>query len=267
VLIVLSQSYWNPSQGYITSNTGGGRSGKDANSALASIHNFDPAAGCDATTFQPCSDKALSSLKVYIDSFRSIYPINSGIAANKAVATGRYSEDVYYGGQPWYLTTAAVAEQLYDAIIVWKAEKKIAVTSTSLAFFRQFASTVAEGTYASDSATYTTLLDAVTAFADGFIEIIAKYTPADGALAEQYHRSTGAQLSAKDLTWSYAAILTANAARDGHAQESWGAAGLTAPATCGGNQGPTVGVTFNVRAETVWGGTYRLRTLVSCCHD
>lgn len=83
----------------MTSNTGGGRSGIDANSALASIHNFDPSAGCDPITFQPCSDKALSSLKVYVDSFRQIYPINQGRAANAAVATGRYKEDVYYGGQ------------------------------------------------------------------------------------------------------------------------------------------------------------------------
>jgi len=29
----------------MTSNTGGGRSGIDANSVLASIHTFDPAAG------------------------------------------------------------------------------------------------------------------------------------------------------------------------------------------------------------------------------
>lgn len=65
---------------------------------LASIHTFDPAAGCDAATFQPCSDKALSNLKVYVDSFRSIWSINSGKAANAAVATGRYPEDVYYSG-------------------------------------------------------------------------------------------------------------------------------------------------------------------------
>ena len=92
------QSYWNPSKGYITSNTRGGRSGIDANSALASIHTFDPDAGCDAATFQPCSDKALSNLKVYVDSFRSIYNINTGLSPSSAIATGRYPEDVYYEG-------------------------------------------------------------------------------------------------------------------------------------------------------------------------
>jgi hypothetical protein len=94
----LVQSYWNPDGLYITSNTGGGRSGKDANSVLASIHTFDAAAGCDAATFQPCSDKALANLKVYVDAFRSIYTLNKGIPSNAAVATGRYPEDVYFGG-------------------------------------------------------------------------------------------------------------------------------------------------------------------------
>jgi glucoamylase len=92
-----AETYKNAAAGYFTANTGGGRSGIDSNTVLASIHLFDPAAGCDAATFQPCSDVALSNLKVYVDSFRSIYQINSGIAANEAIATGRYPEDVYSG--------------------------------------------------------------------------------------------------------------------------------------------------------------------------
>ena len=97
-LLCFLQSYWNPTGNYVTANTGGGRSGIDANTVLTSIHTFDPAAGCDAVTFQPCSDKALANLKVYVDAFRSIYSINSGIAAGAAVATGRYPEDSYQGG-------------------------------------------------------------------------------------------------------------------------------------------------------------------------
>jgi glucoamylase len=93
-----SQSYWNGQAGYVTANTGGGRSGKDSNTVLASIHTFDASAGCDANTFQPCSDRALSNLKVYVDSFRSLYGINSDIASNQGVAVGRYPEDVYYNG-------------------------------------------------------------------------------------------------------------------------------------------------------------------------
>ncbi|KAJ7741318.1 glucoamylase [Mycena metata] len=275
-ILCFLQSYWNPTGGYITANTGGGRSGKDANTALASIHTFDPAAGCDATTFQPCSDKALSSLKVYVDAFRSIYTINSGIASNAAVATGRYPEDSYMGGNPWYLATAAVAEQLYDALIVWKAQGSLNVTSISLPFFQQFLPSVAVGTYASSTSTFTTLTAAVKTFADGFIATNAKYTPSGGGLAEQYSRSNGAPVSAVDLTWSYAATITAFEARAGFASPGWGAAGLTVPTTCqtsggGGGTGTggsgTVAVTFNVMATTFFGENIYITGSVDSLQD
>ncbi|PIL22798.1 hypothetical protein GSI_15493 [Ganoderma sinense ZZ0214-1] len=252
-LLCFLQSYWNSDAGYVTSNTGGGRSGKDSNSVLASIHTFDVDAGCDAASFQPCSDKALSNLKVYVDSFRSVYGINNGISATAAVAVGRYPEDVYYNGNPWYLSVFAVAEQLYDALITWNKQGSLDVTSTSLAFFKQFDSSVTTGTYRSDSSTYSSLTSAIRAFADGFLEINAKYTPSNGALSEQFDKSSGTPLSAADLTWSYASALTAFAARSGKTYAGWGASGLTVPSQCNGNAGPTVSVTFNVQATTVYG--------------
>ncbi|KAI0042277.1 carbohydrate-binding module family 20 protein [Auriscalpium vulgare] len=247
------QSYWNPSAGYVTANTGGGRSGKDSNTILASIHTWDIAAGCDAATFQPCSDKALSNLKVYVDSFRSIYPINSGIASTSAVATGRYPEDVYFNGNPWYLCTLAVAEQLYDALLTWNSVGSITVTSTSLPFFQQFSSSITAGTYASSTSTYSTLTAAIKTYADGFVAIVAKYTPSAGGLAEQFDKSSGAALSAADLTWSYASALTAFGARAGVITASWGAKGVKVPTTCAPNAGPTVTATFNVQATTQLG--------------
>ncbi|GJE97645.1 glycoside hydrolase family 15 protein [Phanerochaete sordida] len=253
-LLCFMQSYWNPSEGYMTANTGGGRSGKDANTVITSIRTFDPAAGCDASTFQPCSDKALSNLKVYVDSFRSIYNINAGWQANAPVAVGRYPEDIYYDGNPWYLTTFAVAEQLYDALIVWKAQGSLTVSATSLAFFRQFQSGVQPGTYSASTPTYGTLVEAVASFADGFLTKNAEYTPAGGALSEQYNKTTGAQTSAADLTWSYAAALTAFAARGGFASPSWGAKGLKVPSVCKANPVPTVAVTFNLTGATTNSG-------------
>lgn len=100
-LLDFLQTYWN--HAYVVSNTAGGRSGKDLNSILTSTHMFDPEAGCDAVTFQPCSDKALANHKVVTDSFRSVYAINKGTPAGVGVAVGRYAEDVYMGGNPWYL--------------------------------------------------------------------------------------------------------------------------------------------------------------------
>ncbi|TDL18606.1 glucoamylase [Rickenella mellea] len=274
-LLCFLQSYWNPGGGYITANTGGGRSGKDANTVLTSIHTFDASAGCDVTTFQPCSDKALANLLVYVNSFRSVYSINSGLGTNVAAATGRYPEDSYQGGNPWYLTTLAVAEQLYDALIVWNKQGNLTVTATSQPFFSLFQSGIATGTFTSTSTTFTSLTSAIKTYADGFVNVVAQYTPSNGGLAEQYSRSTGAPLSAVDLTWSYASALSAFAARDGFVPASWGAAGLTLPSSCqsnsggggGGSSGATVAVTFNVQATTVFGENIYITGSVSALQN
>ncbi|WPH04005.1 extracellular glucoamylase protein, protein [Acrodontium crateriforme] len=231
-ILCFLQSYWNGQ--YMLANTGGGRSGKDANSLLTSIHMFDPAATCDSTTFQPCSDKALANHKVITDSFRSIYSINSGIAQGVGVAIGRYPEDSYQGGNAWYLSTFAAAEQLYDAIYQWNKQGSITITSTSLAFFKDVYSSAAVGTYSSSSSTFTTIVDAVMTYADSYMSNAQTYTPSSGALAEQYSRSNGTPLSAVDLTWSYAAFMTAFNARAAAVPASWGASSAKLPATCSG---------------------------------
>jgi glucoamylase len=264
-ILCFLQTYWNPAEGYITANTGGGRSGKDSNTILASIHTWDINAGCDAITFQPCSDRALSNLKVYVDSFRSIYPINSGIDVTSAVAVGRYPEDKYYNGNPWYLSTFAVAEQLYDALLTWEFAGAINVTSTSLDFFRQFESSIGTGTYPSDSSQYSKLISAIKPFADGFVEIAAKYTPSAGGLAEQFDKSTGQPLSAADLTWSYASVMTAASAYAGITPASWGAEGLIVPSKC--VPPPQVSVTFNVNATTFFGENIFLAGSVDALND
>lgn len=164
------QSFWTGS--YILANFGGGRSGKDANTLLGSIHTFDPEAGCDDTTFQPCSARALANHKVVTDSFRSIYSVNSGIAAGKAVSVGRYPEDSYYNGNPWYLCTLAAAEQLYDAIYTWNRIGSLTITSVSLSFFKDLYSSAATGTYSSSSDTYSSIVAAVKEYADGYVSIV-----------------------------------------------------------------------------------------------
>lgn len=100
------QEYWNGIaivSNYPTANDPKGRSVVDINSVLTAIHVFDPAAGCDDVTFRPCSSRALSNHKVLVDSFRAIYGINQGRTAGKAAAVGRYQEDVFMGGNPWYV--------------------------------------------------------------------------------------------------------------------------------------------------------------------
>lgn len=163
------QSYWTGTA--VRSNYGQGRSGLDVASILGSIHTFDPEGECDDTTFQPCSARALANHKAVTDSFRSIYKINGGIKQGQAVAVGRYPEDVYFNGNPWYLATYAAAEQLYDAIYQWNKIGKITVTDVSMPFFKDIYPEVQTGTHESSSPEFGNIIAAVKAYAEGYIEV------------------------------------------------------------------------------------------------
>jgi glucoamylase len=250
-ILCFLQTFWKDS--YIESNINTHeyyhRTGKDASSILSSIHTFDPTSECIDSTFQPCSARALANHKAVADSFRSVYSINSGVPQGKAVAIGRYSEDVYYNGNPWYLTTSAAAEQLYDAIHQWNHKGSITITDVSLPFFQDLIPSLSTGTYSSSTPTYKSIIDAVGAYADGFIAIVQKYTPSNGGLAEQFDRSNGTPLSAVDLTWSYAAFLTATSRRSGTMGPSWGESSANKiPSTC--TRACDAAITFNLSTST-----------------
>ena len=157
----------------------------------------------------------------------SIFPINSGVSAGQPYSLGRYPEDTYMGGNPWFLTTSAAAEQLYDAVAQWKHAGSITIDSVSLAFFADIYPSAAMGTFGSNTSAFAAITAAATTLADGYLAIVQKHTAADGSLNEQFDKSSGYEISAIDLTWSYAALLTANAARNGAFPASWGASGIT----------------------------------------
>lgn len=90
------------------------------------------------------------------------------------MAVGRYPEDSYYNGNPWFLTTLAAAELLYDAIYQWNQIGSITITDTSLAFFQDLYSSAAVGTYSSSSSTFTDIIDAVKTYADGYVSIVVR---------------------------------------------------------------------------------------------
>ncbi|KAH8787688.1 1, 4-alpha-D-glucan glucohydrolase [Hyaloscypha finlandica] len=268
------QSFWNGE--YIVSNinVNNGRTGLDGNSILGSISVFDIDAYCNSPTIQPCNSQALANFKVLMDTFRTTYTINNGIPEGQGVAVGRYAEDVYQGGNPWYLITNAAAEFLYDAVAQWKARHNLIVDETSLAFFKDLYPTVAVRQYNSGNANspFAQIMNAVTAYADSFVAVAEKYIPVDGHLAEQFNRDTGVPLSAVDLTWSYAAFVTMSQRRAGQYPASWGTRNAVAsPATCAatstqGVYAPAlaagapnvtsscqINVVFNVNASTYFG--------------
>lgn len=117
----------------------------------------------------------------------------------------------------------------------WKQQGSITITAISLPFFKDIYASAAAGTYASSSSTFTSIINAATTYADSYMANAEKYAPSSGALAEQYSRSNGTPLSAVDLTWSYAAFLTAFNARKAIMPASWGASSAKLPSSCSGS--------------------------------
>lgn len=266
VACFLNEAYWNGEYFIANINIDTGRTGKDANTALGSIAAFDVNAKCDDPSIQPCNSRALSSFKAFVDAFRdpSVYPINEGVPQSEGIAVGRYTEDVYFDGNPWYLITAGAAEFLYDAVAQWKTQDSLTIDETSLAFFQDIYSTAEAKTYTSSSDEFAAILTAVTTYADSFVAVIQKYAPADGSLAEQFTKNTPfAPTSAADLTWSYAAFVSMAQRRAGQYPPSWVSSspalptqcasgstpGVYAPATAAGAPGVNVTCTVNVRFE------------------
>ena len=103
--------------------------------------------------------------------FARDFPLNRG---RPAPALGRYRGDRYFGGGAWYVTTLAAAALCYRRARDAGAERR-----------------------------------ALLARGDAFMTTVRELTPADGALSEQVDRASGAPCSARHLTWSYAAFISA----------------------------------------------------------
>ncbi len=136
--------------------------GVDTASLLAFLHS-------PQEWFLPLNNSFLFNTMGSLErSFASIYQINQR-TAHLAPAIGRYPEDRYYNGNPWFLTTLAYAEYFYR------------------------------------------LGDRIKG--DEYMQRVKYHADASGHMSEQLSRENGYMLSARDLTWSYVAFLTAYEAR------------------------------------------------------
>jgi glucoamylase len=149
-------------------------SGLDTATVLAVIHtDAYPYLKYDSSMLQNTVDQLAKQ-------FQQIYPINT--RSDVGSAFGRYPEDVYYGGNPWFLTTLAVAEYYY----------KLGLYDVQM--------------NRSNGSKYLAL-------GDMFLQRVRKHVDAQLHMSEQMDRNNGFLLSAPDLSWSYASLLTAVNAR------------------------------------------------------
>ena len=116
---------------------------------------------------------------------------------------GRFRGDRYFSGGPWYIATFAAAEFRYRLAEAVARGGGPAVTEATLDLAGR----------PRDGAERGALVRALVAQGDGVMAMARRHIPASGELSEQFDPVTGAQISARDLSWSYAAFLTAWDAR------------------------------------------------------
>ncbi len=190
-------TYWSEADGYYHSRTGvaGGvaEKARDIAVILGVLHGGRPNGA--HSVLDPRAQATLTALE---DLFDAEYALNHKRPPGCGPAMGRYANDVYFGGNPWYLATLAAAEFYFRLGIALGSGADLAVTSENGRFRERLGAGSPK---------------AAIERGDAFMRAVQAFTPASGDLSEQFDRTTGAQTSAKQLAWSYAAFLTAAASR------------------------------------------------------
>jgi glucoamylase len=200
------ENFWDEIAGYYRSRMGvtSGKPGKDLDIAviLAVLH-----AGRAAGPHSVLDPKVQATLAALEDLFEADYAINRYRPPERGPALGRYAIDVYYSGGAYFFATLAAAEFYFRLASALLSGGELAVTSENRRFRERLGTTV-EATGSREAAA------AAMQRGDAIMRTVRAFTSATGDLSEQFDRTTGAQTSAKHLTWSYAAFITAAASRD-----------------------------------------------------
>jgi glucoamylase len=210
----------------------------------------------------PCTDTKLLATAAQLrsqwadSSSPFVYPINLSDASLSNGGTGgigpmlgRYPGDTYdgdvahpvLGGHPWALCTANFAELYFDLANEITRTQTVPYDDQSGAFFSQVG--IGANTPPGDAAA------ALQKAGDAMLQAVV-YHSDNLELSEQFDGTTGFEKSVRDLTWSYAAFLSAVRAKTAGSAAQANAAGSAAGANAAG---------FAVRAKAV-GSAVRAKT-------
>ena len=169
-------AYWAPDRGFYLSRLAveGGAPAKALDGAVLLGVIH---AGRREGLYSPLDPRVMATVDKLEALFAGEYPLNQARPPGHGVALGRYTGDIYYSGGPYLFTTFADAELRY-------------LRAAALGDRANFAA------------------------AEAIMATVRRFTPADGDMAEQIDKTTGQPSSARRLTWSYAAFLTAARARE-----------------------------------------------------
>jgi len=216
--------FWDSTNNWLVANLDYSRSGQDCGNIVASIRTTNETT---SSLFPPSDPRVLSSLNSLVNVFAPMYPVNN---QSVGIGIGRYPEDKWDGydsnsvGNPWFLCTSAAAEVVYLTALEALRNQSILTTNLSVLFYSRFLPSVSVGTYPQNSWEYETLLSGLITFGDSFLGNVQQHAFTNGSLSEEFDRYDGYCTGARDLTWSYAAFLTAADARTRLGEAYYGAA-------------------------------------------
>ncbi|MEZ4741826.1 MAG: glycoside hydrolase family 15 protein [Bdellovibrionota bacterium] len=208
----LLKKFWNPQKGYIESTieqtSGVWKSQLDISVILGVLH------GATNDGLYSINDlKVMETARRIEDVFANIFPINQAETGNEAPAIGRYPEDSYDGysvngeGNPWFIATFAMAEY-YFAL-----EKYASAASVDSKNYRLYCALVSLEkcqVYTNDKPAFIRKIkEGLRAKAEGFLARADFHSDSEGHMSEQMNRYHGFMQGARDLTWSYAAHVSA----------------------------------------------------------
>lgn len=173
--------------------------------------------------FSLTSDRSLSTFYYMRNAFEGLYQINVAqrMRGKKGVFLGRYAQDIYDGnhfiyGNPWFIPTNALASAYYGIIGQLLQGKTINVTFLVQQFLSQVAPSLKFNSNDSINKNHKKFRDLINHLfeeADAILTFVKEHcmTEMDGSrmhMSEQIDRASGEQISARDLSWSYASLLS-----------------------------------------------------------
>ncbi|MCI0600867.1 MAG: glycoside hydrolase family 15 protein [Beijerinckiaceae bacterium] len=203
--------FWSPVSGHYVSRRAviNGVSGKDLDiSVLLAVIHAARNSGAHSV-FDP---KVMATVARLENLFDLAYPINHGRSENLGPAMGRYAGDNYYSGGAYYFSTLGAAEFYYSLAEGIAAGTELPVTADNREFLFRLEKK-SDVPVLSPRKHREGVYEALLGRGDQFMRTVAAFTPASGELSEQFDQKTGARSSAKILTWSHAAFITAAARR------------------------------------------------------
>lgn len=217
------EQFWSPGDNYLkaTVPSPGGFKPADLDAAVV-------VAVCETYSkhfpfYTPDSDRVLATAFALHSTFLPMYAINQVTRTSEGKPVfpgiGRYASDTYDGGQrssgnPWFLCTLSLSELCYKASSLFRSKPSIDINGQNVGMLNLAAQLMdpsmmlaAGSTVRQQSREHRAIVSGLFAAGDAYLRRVQLHAGEGGSLSEQFNRNTGAMQSARDLTWSYVAMI------------------------------------------------------------